>query len=204
MIHACCRLKRNRPPVLQAATAAAELAPLAHQQQPPPQQQGGAQICGSNWQKKGGGAALAGPAAAAAAAGPWAEALGSGALLAAAAGGSGLDGTDLELGAAEAAAAAARGGPRQELVVVASLLTKPPNLAGLARTCEVFRWGGRRPAMRAAARLPLLTVTVGDKAALGSRVCVDEQPGQATEGIDWSLCVHAPAGPARWCWATCL
>ncbi|PRW33151.1 methyltransferase TARBP1 [Chlorella sorokiniana] len=118
----------------EAATAAAELAPTIQQQQQ--QQQLGHQSGGgSNWQKKGGGAAVAGPAAA----GPWADALGASALLAAAGGGSGLDGTELELGAAEEAAAAARGGPRQELVVVASLLTKAPNLAGLARTCEVFR-----------------------------------------------------------------
>lgn len=30
------------------------------------------------------------------------------------------------------------GPPRQELIMVASLVDKVPNLAGLARTCEVF------------------------------------------------------------------
>ncbi|KAL4440005.1 hypothetical protein ABPG75_003006 [Micractinium tetrahymenae] len=123
-----------------AAATAAELAPAAQPGQLPPAGAGG----GSNWQKKGGGAAvsagIAGAAAGgggpsgAAASGPWADALGSAALL-----GGGLDGTEAELAAAAEAAAAARGGPRQQLVVVASLLTKAPNLAGLARTCEVFR-----------------------------------------------------------------
>lgn len=135
--------------MLQAATAAAELAPATQQQQL------GAQGGGTNWQKKGGGAAVAGPAAA----GPWADALGAGALLAATGGDSGLDLTELEQGAAEEAAAAARGGPRQELVVVASLLNKAPNLAGLTRTCEVFRWAARQEGIRgggwnAAASLP--------------------------------------------------
>lgn len=120
-------------PALQAATAAAELTPVTQ-----PQPQLGTPAGGSNWQKKGGGAALAGPSAA----GPWAEALGGAALLSAAGGSSGVDSMDLELGVAEEWAAAARGGPRQELVLVASLLTKAPNLAGLTRTCEVFRWGG--------------------------------------------------------------
>lgn len=123
---------------LQASAIAAELVPAVQAEQLPAAAGGG-----SNWQKKGGGAATSACAAGAAAggappspaaAGPWAEALGSAALL-----GGGLDGTEAELAAAGEAAAAARGGPRQQLVVVASLLTKAPNLAGLARTCEVFR-----------------------------------------------------------------
>lgn len=127
-----------RPSALQAWAATAEAVPSAHVDQLLPAGSGG----GSNWQKKGGGAAApAGIAGAAAdgglpavASGPWADALGSAALLA-----GGLDGTEAELAEAAVAAAAARGGPRQQLVVVASLLTKAPNLAGLARTCEVFR-----------------------------------------------------------------
>jgi hypothetical protein len=79
----------------------------------------------ANWQKKGGG-------------GAWAAALGAAALRS-----GGEDGLEAELAAAEAAAAS-RAGPRQELLVVASLLSRAPNLAGLARTCEVFRRVGWR------------------------------------------------------------
>eukprot|EP00887_Chlorella_sp_A99_P000598 scaffold17.g598.t1 len=42
----------------------------------------------------------------------------------------------------EALQAGTGAGVRQELLVVASLITKVPNLAGLARTCEVFRASG--------------------------------------------------------------
>lgn len=128
-----------------AAAAAAELAPPAQQQAP--------SGSSSNWQKKGGGAAVAASAVAASTeaaaasaaaarvvpAGPWADALGAAALLSASGGSASLDATEAELAAATDLADVARGGPRQELVVVASLLTKAPNLAGLARTCEVFR-----------------------------------------------------------------
>jgi tRNA guanosine-2'-O-methyltransferase len=74
---------------------------------------------------------------------PWGAALGLAALAEA-------PGTSVEVAAAEdeadplrravdEAAAAARAGARQELIVVASLVDRLPNLAGLARTCEVFR-----------------------------------------------------------------
>lgn len=121
----------------QAATAAAELAPAPGQGRIRGAAEAAPSGSAGNWQKKGGGAAVA---AAAAAASPWADALGASALLAAASGVSaGLDLMELQLAAAAEAAAQARGGARQELVVVASLLTKAPNLAGLARTCEVFK-----------------------------------------------------------------
>lgn len=182
-------------PVLQAATAAAELAPVT-QQQP----QLGTPAGGSNWQKKGGGAALAGPSVA----GPWVEALGAAALLSAAGGSSGLDSTDLELGAAEEAAAAARGGPRQELVLVASLLTKAPNLAGLARTCEVFRWGGGGGGGAEGVEEERAGWWVG---AAFLRRGTRRGPGSLFLGdscADPRLCLPCPAGPARWCLGTWL
>ncbi|EFN52863.1 hypothetical protein CHLNCDRAFT_138347 [Chlorella variabilis] len=82
-------------------------------------------------------------------AGAWAAALGTPALL-----GGSLDGAELELAAAEEATSGSRSGPRQELLVVASLLTKAPNLAGLARTCEVFRASGLVLPGLAVTRLP--------------------------------------------------
>ena len=133
--------------LLQVAGAIAELVAPMHQQQAEGTQQQGAAATSSssNWQKKGGGGSVAAPAAApSATAGPWAEALGTAALLAAnssnlhLSNSAGLDDTERELATAGEAAAAARGAPRQQLLVVASLLSKLPNLAGLARTCEVF------------------------------------------------------------------
>jgi hypothetical protein len=134
--------------LLQVAGAIAELAPPMYQQQGEGSQQPGppASASSTNWQKKGGGgsAAPAPAAAASAAAGNWAEALGTAALLSAntsslhSSSSAGLDGTERDLATAGEAAAAARGAPRQQLLVVASLLSKLPNLAGLARTCEVF------------------------------------------------------------------
>lgn len=41
--------------------------------------------------------------------------------------------------AVRAAVGASPVAPRQQLVVVASLVGKAPNIAGLARTCEVMR-----------------------------------------------------------------
>jgi hypothetical protein len=40
---------------------------------------------------------------------------------------------------AAAAASAAAPAPRQELILVASLIDKAANVAGLTRTCEVMR-----------------------------------------------------------------
>lgn len=177
-----------RLPMPQAATAAAELAPAQQQ----------AQVLGSsssNWQKKGGGAAAAAPAAS----GLWADALGAAALLSAAAGGSGLDGTELELAAAEEAAAAARGGPRQELVVVASLLTKAPNLAGLARTCEVFRCAGLDSFATCKCPPPLLSPPGGVPCAWACRAhACSLQPARSRIAPH----LRSRAGPARWFWAT--
>lgn len=49
-------------------------------------------------------------------------------------------------------AARAGAAARQELIVVASLVDRLPNLAGLARTCEVFRCVGRGPEICVCAR----------------------------------------------------
>ena len=101
----------------------------------------------NNWQKKGGTSAATQDGAAV---GPWGAALGTAALLANASdsASAGFEGDALEselaavaaeaADAAAAASTAAGYGARQQLVVVASLLSKVPNLAGLARTCEVF------------------------------------------------------------------
>jgi hypothetical protein len=114
------------------ATATAQLALPA---QPSSHQSAAAAHSGSssNRQKKGGG----GGSGAGQAGGAWAAALGTPALQA-----GGFDAVEAEAAAADEATAGSRRAPRQELVVVASLLSKAPNLAGLARTCEVFGWVG--------------------------------------------------------------
>jgi tRNA guanosine-2'-O-methyltransferase len=69
----------------------------------------------------------------------WGEALGLAHL--------GLGGAPAEDAVEGLVSAALRGGRlaagrRQEIIIVASLLDRPPNLGGLARTCEVFGAGG--------------------------------------------------------------
>jgi tRNA G18 (ribose-2'-O)-methylase SpoU len=113
-----------------APPAAAAAAP------PPPPRQ-------DSWQRK-----ITPSDRGAAVADPWGAALGLAALAAPCAdpqeiemcGAAGRAAAAAAAAAAAPAAGAAGGGqPRQELIVVASLLDKIPNLAGLARTCEVFR-----------------------------------------------------------------
>ena len=61
-------------------------------------------------------------------------------------------GADLDDAAAAATALAAPAAPRQELVLVASLIDKAANVAGLTRTCEVMR---SRPLRRSTELSPM-------------------------------------------------
>ena len=69
---------------------------------------------------------------------PWGAALGLAAISAAHPRVDSLE-ADVLRRAVDESVAASKTDARQELIVVASLLDKLPNLAGLARTCEIFR-----------------------------------------------------------------
>ena len=113
------------------------------QQQEPEPEEGGART--SHWQRK-----ITPLDRGLAVTDPWAAVLGTPALAAASRGscspGDSWVGGDLAEGDAAAALREVQAGrraaaaARQQLVVVASLVDRLPNLAGLARTCEVFRW----------------------------------------------------------------